>query len=264
MPFLVTFVLSWICFYVLADRSIWRLYLPACFLSTIMSLTTDVLMTRYDLWVYEDPTGLVGPKSQNFFDDFGIYPVVTYLFLQKFPAKQALSKQFRYLLFWTTLAICIEFVYFIFGWMKHNHWWNHGWSYVADWLIFLVLLGFQRLMQQGWLAAGFSKELQFPAPVTAEGTPPGLDIQFGMAGQTDVVSYELQPGNSIPLHTHSLPERLVLVRGQVELTIGQETRTLSAGAELVLPANVPHSFLNSFTEPAAMISLFEPQTHTGT
>jgi quercetin dioxygenase-like cupin family protein len=51
-------------------------------------------------------------------------------------------------------------------------------------------------------------------------------------------------GDRIPLHTHSVEEALVIEDGDAEATLGTETRAVSAGAVVFVPAGTVHGMRN--------------------
>ena len=53
------------------------------------------------------------------------------------------------------------------------------------------------------------------------------------------------PGKGPPLHTHPYVETIFIIEGRATVTIGDETREVTAGAIAVVPANTPHRFVNS-------------------
>ena len=130
-----------------ADRSRWREFAPACLLAMVLSISSDIIVvSHYKLWTYHDPTGWILQKSPaHFFDDLGIYPVVTYLFLQYYPAAKNRLHKVAYFFYWTTGAILLEFLHHLMGWMGHTNGWTHWHSYVSDWLLLFVLLLFHQV-----------------------------------------------------------------------------------------------------------------------
>jgi quercetin dioxygenase-like cupin family protein len=52
------------------------------------------------------------------------------------------------------------------------------------------------------------------------------------------------PGKGPPLHTHPYVETIFMIEGRATVTIGDETREVTAGAIAVVPANTPHRFVN--------------------
>lgn len=52
------------------------------------------------------------------------------------------------------------------------------------------------------------------------------------------------PGQGPPLHWHPYTETWVVIDGEVEFTVGNETVRATAGAITTAPAEVPHKFVN--------------------
>ncbi len=48
------------------------------------------------------------------------------------------------------------------------------------------------------------------------------------------------PGGHIPVHYHEMEEVLMLLAGQIELTVADETRVVTAPANILVPAGVVH------------------------
>src|ERR1051326_4926233 len=65
------------------------------------------------------------------------------------------------------------------------------------------------------------------------------------------------PGRGSKLHKHPYQEVFVLQEGQVTFTIGDTTLEVPACKVVVAPANTPHKYTNSGTDPLQMIS-FHP------
>ena len=53
------------------------------------------------------------------------------------------------------------------------------------------------------------------------------------------------PGKGPPLHTHPYVETIFMIEGRATVTIGNETREVTAGDIAVVPPNTPHGFVNS-------------------
>lgn len=53
------------------------------------------------------------------------------------------------------------------------------------------------------------------------------------------------PGQGPPLHTHPYVEVAFTIEGTADITVGDETRTVSAGGIVVIPAHTPHRFVNT-------------------
>jgi mannose-6-phosphate isomerase-like protein (cupin superfamily) len=67
----------------------------------------------------------------------------------------------------------------------------------------------------------------------------------------------LQPsqGKAPPLHTHPYTEVAFTIEGTDTITVGDETREVEAGGIVVIPANMPHRFVNSGKTPLRQIDI---------
>jgi quercetin dioxygenase-like cupin family protein len=61
---------------------------------------------------------------------------------------------------------------------------------------------------------------------------------------SSLVYVELDPGKALGEHTDSPEEVLLVLEGEVEMTVGQERARASAGTVAVVPPMVPHGFRN--------------------
>ncbi|MGZ4031925.1 MAG: CBO0543 family protein [Tumebacillaceae bacterium] len=135
MYFVILFVLSWTAFFCFADRSRFREFYGAIMFTAYLGLLTDVIMVHYQLWEY---IGLPHPLYVIPLSlDFGIYPVVCMIFLQWLP--QNWGRIFRRSIYCSIAAILLEWLTIRTGHMKHHMWWNLGWSFLSDILIFMMI-----------------------------------------------------------------------------------------------------------------------------
>jgi len=67
----------------------------------------------------------------------------------------------------------------------------------------------------------------------------GVRGKLLQAGDKQVVFFEIEPIGTVPLHTHGA-QWGVVVEGEMELTIGGETKTYRAGDCYYVPAGVEH------------------------
>jgi quercetin dioxygenase-like cupin family protein len=61
---------------------------------------------------------------------------------------------------------------------------------------------------------------------------------------TAVVYFEIEPGYGLGTHTDSAEEILLILEGEVDVSLGEEEGRLSAGQMAVVPAMVPHGMRN--------------------
>lgn len=67
----------------------------------------------------------------------------------------------------------------------------------------------------------------------------------------------LEPGGQILLHIHpSHEEAIILLEGTLEAAVGDEVRTVSAGASIIAPQGIPHRLRNSGAGPARILAIF--------
>ena len=67
---------------------------------------------------------------------------------------------------------------------------------------------------------------------------------------------EIAPGDRIPLHTHPINEVIVILEGDPEVTLGDETRALGPGGVVFIPAGTPHRTRNATTSRVCVHAMF--------
>jgi quercetin dioxygenase-like cupin family protein len=70
------------------------------------------------------------------------------------------------------------------------------------------------------------------------------------------VYIELAPGDKLGRHTDSAEELLLILEGNVEVTVGEEKRPASAGTLALVPEMVPHDIRNTGSSQARIIGFF--------
>jgi quercetin dioxygenase-like cupin family protein len=78
------------------------------------------------------------------------------------------------------------------------------------------------------------------------------------AGRYCLIEMRVPPGGGPPPHRHDFEEMFTLLEGELAFTFRGETSTIRAGATLNIPANAPHFFRNTSTDPARMLCLCAP------
>ncbi len=77
-------------------------------------------------------------------------------------------------------------------------------------------------------------------------------------GQNLMLSYlEMDDGAEVPLHNHPHEQGGILLRGRLQLTIGEETRVVEAGAMFIIPPHVMHRAV-ALDGPAVVLDVFSP------
>jgi hypothetical protein len=133
--FIIVFLICWLIFWIKADKSRAKELYGAVIYTSFLGLLTDLIMIHYKLWSYNGmPQAIISIPLTL---DFGIYPVVAYLYTQTLP--ETWGKIARNALFWTLPAITFEYITLHVGSMKHHLWWNLWLSFIADILIYLSI-----------------------------------------------------------------------------------------------------------------------------
>lgn len=140
---IILFVCSWVAFLFFADKKPYFKFAPTCFIAMILGLSTDIMTDSYGLWEYPASSNLQS-FWRHILDDFGVYFVIPYLFLQTLPRVQTFTSIALHIFYWSLLAIGIEFVALKTGNLKHQLWWNLGCSYTADWILYLIFYTHQK------------------------------------------------------------------------------------------------------------------------
>ena len=77
-------------------------------------------------------------------------------------------------------------------------------------------------------------------------------------GQNLMLSYvEIDDGAVVPTHQHPHEQAGMVLRGRLELTIGDETRTLGEGEMFIVPPNTPHRAASA-GGPVVVLDVFSP------
>lgn len=81
---------------------------------------------------------------------------------------------------------------------------------------------------------------------------------------TTGVFVEVDPGNACERHTHDVEEVVLVHRGTLEFTVGDEVTIQTAGEMNVVPADVLHAFRNVGDGPAGVLALMPTREATTT
>lgn len=70
---------------------------------------------------------------------------------------------------------------------------------------------------------------------------PGWRGRFFHSGRMTFAYYRIEAGGALPLHAHENEEIWNIVAGEVEMTVGDETRVLTCGQAAIVPSGVVHA-----------------------
>src|SRR5947208_2842970 len=77
-------------------------------------------------------------------------------------------------------------------------------------------------------------------------------------GKHLMLSYlEMDAGAVVPLHSHPHEQGGMLLKGRLELTIGDESRVVESGAMFLIPPNVLHKAV-AVDGPVVVLDVFSP------
>jgi len=78
------------------------------------------------------------------------------------------------------------------------------------------------------------------------------------AGRFCLIDIHIPPGGGPPPHRHDFEETFILLDGELEFTFRGVKRVVRAGETINVPANAPHQFHNSSSQPARMLCICSP------
>jgi hypothetical protein len=159
MFFVYRLIIFWLIWFLFADKKRWReLFSVAIFAALLGQLSDNAFMDFYKLWDYQEPHGSMGKKLEKFFEhvlnDVSVYVVVVYLFIQWLPKKQSFWNLFKYWFIWTAIAFVVEWIHIKTGHMSYYHWWDIGYSYLSDWVLFSLFYMFHKVFRLKLLSEG--------------------------------------------------------------------------------------------------------------
>lgn len=77
-------------------------------------------------------------------------------------------------------------------------------------------------------------------------------------GKNVMLSYlEMDAGAEVPLHQHPHEQAGMLLKGRMELTIGDEVRVCEPGSMYIIPGGVPHRAI-AVGGPCVVLDIFSP------
>jgi len=65
--------------------------------------------------------------------------------------------------------------------------------------------------------------------------------RFVHSGNVTVSYWDLEPGAQIPPHSHPHEQVTSLIEGEMEMTVGGETKRFTPGCVVVIPPNTSHA-----------------------
>lgn len=143
MFYIMVFLASWVLWLLFADKSRWRELFPVSLFASLLGALTDCVMHHYKLWDYPHQNSLL----PELLDDFGVYMVVTYLFIQWLPKKKTFRNLFGYWVLWTGFTVGTEWMHVATNHMVYFKWWSIGCSFIADWILFVIFYMYHQIFR---------------------------------------------------------------------------------------------------------------------
>lgn len=88
------------------------------------------------------------------------------------------------------------------------------------------------------MSQSYFENLSDEAPVDVL---PGVKARFFSAEQLTIAYWYIDKGGKIPEHKHHHEQMVNLISGEFEMTIGDETKVMTAGDVATVPSDVLHS-----------------------
>ena len=85
----------------------------------------------------------------------------------------------------------------------------------------------------------------------------GWEFQGSQYADTNVsfLLIDAPPGSGPQLHSHPYEEIFIVQEGQATLTVGDATIEATSGQIVIVPAGVPHKFVNSGSGPLRQLDI---------
>jgi quercetin dioxygenase-like cupin family protein len=92
---------------------------------------------------------------------------------------------------------------------------------------------------------------------TPKALAPGITSRTFWGERMLLQLVDLKPDATIPPHSHPHEQLGMVVKGEMELTIGGETRAVKVGDVYVIPGDVEHA-VRMGAEPCQVVEMFAP------
>lgn len=89
-------------------------------------------------------------------------------------------------------------------------------------------------------------------------TDPGDDR--GRVESLAIINETIAPGDRIPLHVHDVDEAISVLEGTGEARLGAESRRVTPGSVVFVPAGIPHGTTNDGEAPLGILAVFPTTT----
>jgi quercetin dioxygenase-like cupin family protein len=85
----------------------------------------------------------------------------------------------------------------------------------------------------------------------------GVEVRVIPGERMTMAFFHLEPGAKIPEHAHPHEQMGTVLKGSIELAIGEENKVVKEGCAYHIPPNVPHSG-RCLEAPCEVLEVFSP------
>jgi quercetin dioxygenase-like cupin family protein len=93
--------------------------------------------------------------------------------------------------------------------------------------------------------------------LTSKELAPGVTIKAGSGEKMTLSHFSMAPGAVIPEHSHPHEQMGTVLKGRIELIIGEDKKVVSKGDYWLVPSNVVHQG-RALDEASEILELFAP------
>ena len=86
---------------------------------------------------------------------------------------------------------------------------------------------------------------------------PGVNLSLAWGDKLMLSLVELEPGSVVPMHSHPHEQGGIVLEGEFEMTIGEETKRVQQGDMYIIPGGVRHAVVTGATK-AVALDIFHP------
>lgn len=86
---------------------------------------------------------------------------------------------------------------------------------------------------------------------------PGITLRSAYLNDVMITMVDLEPNSVMPVHKHEHEQITYIVKGKMEMTVGDEKVMLGPDEGFVIPSNVEHGCV-VFDEPTTVIDSWSP------
>ena len=86
---------------------------------------------------------------------------------------------------------------------------------------------------------------------------PGVKLNLAWGDKLMLAVLELDPGSTVPMHSHPHEQAGIVLEGEFDLTIGGETKRAREGDMYIIPGGVEHSVITGERK-AVALDIFHP------